>query len=380
MATPVVHLRGSSALLGAERVVLELSRWMPSFGYEAVIVAPNDAGAAEPEFIREARASGVAAETLPCGGRLDLSFFGRLRRFIDARGARLLHSHGYKENFYGLLCGAGIPTVATNHLWKRTTLALRAYSWLDARLIRRFDSVVAVSDPILREMQQLGVPTAKLRHVANGVDVEPFRAADSRPVATARVALGLQADALVIGMASSLTVEKGHRFALMAIAALAPSFPDVILAVVGDGPERDAIAADARRLGIESRVVLCGRRSGMPDVLRAFDVFLLPSTAEGLPMALLEAMAAALPAVASRVGDVGTAIEPGESGALVPAGDVDAIVEALRPLLADPARRRAMGQRGREIVESRFSSREMTRRYCEIYDQLLESARSRGGR
>ncbi len=371
MPMRVVQLRGSDAMLGAERVVLELARESRHFGVESVIVAPHEVGAPTPELVERARAAGIRAEVLPCRGRFDPALFRHLRRFLRSERIDLLHCHGYKEDFYGLLSAPGIPVVANNHLWKRTTPALRLYCWLDGRLLRYFDQVIAVSGPIHRELLDVGVPPHKLARIANGIDTTPFRAADEIPRDKARARLGLPRQALIVGMVSSLTMEKGHRYALQALARLASELPSLYLAVVGDGPERAALQAMAEALELRDRISFCGRHADIPAVLRTFDLFLLPSLSEGLPIALLEAMASALPVVASAVGDVPEVVEDGVSGSLVPAGDADALTEALRRLLTQPERLPAMGAAARRRVETHYSAREMARQYCQLYERLL---------
>lgn len=374
MPKRVLHLRGSGALLGAERVVLELARWSPNFGYEPLIVAPHPSRAAPPEYLTVAAAEGVEASTLACDGRLDLRFLRRLRRLVRNKGVDIIHTHGYKEDVLAALAGLSVPLVATNHLWKRTTRQLRLYSRLDGLVLRRFDQIVAVSDPILAELRAAGIAEHKLSRIPNGIDTERVRPPSAAERATARERLGFDSDELVLGMLGSLTPEKGHAFALEALGALSAEYPRLRLCIVGDGPLRETLAREIERRGLASQARLCGRRSDIPQVLAGFDVFLLPSLKEGLPMALLEAMAAGLPAVASAVGDVGKAVEDGISGRLIPPGRTDAMVQALSELAADSTYRRQLGERARARVTERFSSRGMTSAYCRLYDRQLEAA------
>lgn len=373
MPKRVLHLRGSSALLGAERVVLELSRWSPGFGYEPLIVAPHPSRTPPPEYVSVAAAEGMEAITLPCDGRMDLRFPRRLRTLVRHEGIDIVHTHGYKEDVLAALSGLTVPLVATNHLWKRTTRALRLYSRLDGLVLRSFDRIVAVSEPILADLRAAGIAEHKLAHIPNGIDTERFRPPTQDAARCARESLGFGPDELVVGMLGSLTPEKGHAFALQALAVLASDCPQLRLCIVGDGPLREELAVETMRLGLAGRVLLAGRRSDVPQVLAGFDLFLLPSLNEGLPMALLEAMATGLPTVASEVGDVGRAVENGVSGRLIPPGSAQAVVLALRELAADPALRRRLGARARERVEEHFSSLAMTGAYCRLYDRQLEA-------
>jgi glycosyltransferase involved in cell wall biosynthesis len=358
-------------MLGAERVVLELSQRTREFGYESVILALQSPGDPEPELITLAREAGIQTEILVCQGRFDPRAASQIRRFVHDQRIDLLHSHGYKENFYALLARPGVPMVASNHLWKRTSRALRFYCWLDSKLIRHFDYVVAVSEPIRQEMLQAGVPAGKLSKIANGIDVEPFRrAAASSDREAVRASLGIAPDRLVVGMLSGLGREKGHIYALEAVARLREEFPDLVLAIVGDGPELPALQGAVARLGLSSHIRFCGRRRDVADVLSSFDVFLLPSLIEGLPMALLEAMATGRAAVTSRVGDVPAAIRDGHTGLLVPPADVAALANALARVLGDVELRDRLGRSAAEVIENEFSSRQMARQYCALYDRL----------
>jgi len=375
MPKRVVHLRGSNAMLGAERVILELSRRTGEFGYESVIVALQAPSAAEPELLRQARATGIRTEVLTCHGRFDPAVFARLRKLLRRLQADLLHCHGYKENFYGLLGRGGLPCVATNHLWKRTTPALRFYCWLDGRVSRHFDHVVAVSEPIRQELLAAGVPADRISRIANGLDVIPFQ----QPLlpterAAVRAGLGVGPGRLAVGMVGRLGSEKGHNLALQAVAALRARFPQLVLVIVGDGPLLADLQEVVLRLDLGQHVVFCGQRQDIPDILRALDAFILPSLTEGLPMALLEAMAAGLPAVASQVGDVPAVIEDGVSGILVPPGRLDALVKGLALLCSSPELRQELGKAAAVRIANRFSAREMARQYCQLYERLQHAA------
>lgn len=371
MLKRVVHLRGSDAMLGAERVVLELSRRTAEFGYESVIWALQGEHDPEPELVKLAHEAGIQTEILRCRGRFDPAVFRHLRQLLRSRQAELLHCHGYKENFYGLFAARGLPKIATNHLWKRTSRALRFYCWLDAKLIRHFDHVVAVSEPIQEELRAAGVPAHKITRIANGIDTAPYRRVwhDTEREAV-RASLGILPERLAIGMVSQLSIEKGHVYALDAIAQLRPRFPQLLLVVIGDGPELPTLQAAVTRQNLEQHVLFCGRRSDIADVMRAFDIFLLPSLLEGLPMALLEAMATGQPAVASHVGDVDKAIQDGMSGLLVPPANPTALAAALARLAASPDLRLNLGRAAADRINQQFSARQMARQYCRLYDSL----------
>jgi len=169
-----------------------------------------------------------------------------------------------------------------------------------------------------------------------------------------------------------LKAPKDFMTLVRALAALpAESFEALI---VGDGPDLPELEAEIRRLGIEDHVELAGERSDVPELLAASDVFVLSSRSEGLPVSVLEAMAAELPVVASAVGGLAELVEDGETGILVPAGDESALAQALRTLVGDPGLRRKLGAAGRARAEAQFDLDAFRRAHLELYHRQLELA------
>jgi len=219
---------------------------------------------------------------------------------------------------------------------------------------------------------------AWLRHatqlvaVPNGIDVGRFaprdEAARERLVAT----LGLPPSTRVVGTVGRLNRVKDHAGLLQAFARLQGDVPDAVLVVAGDGELRAELAALAATPALAGRVHLLGDRSDVADLLRAFDLFVMSSRSEGYSIALLEACASALPIVATDVGGNAEIVHAGENGLLLPPGDPVALADALRMLLADPLRARAMGQAGLEWVGREGSLAAMAARYEQLYEGRAE--------
>jgi glycosyltransferase involved in cell wall biosynthesis len=207
--------------------------------------------------------------------------------------------------------------------------------------------------------------------IRNGVDVEraPY-GPEAR--AAARRRLGVADEELLVGCVASLYPKKDHRSLIEAFARLEPARLRAQLVMVGSGPLEADLRARAAQLGLANRVMFVGSVPDPPALLPGFDVFALSSRYEGLPNALLEAMAAGLPAVATDVGGVAEVLEDGVSGLLAPAGDVPALAAALDRLLQDGQLRLEMGRRARELA-GRFDIREVTRRTSEVYERVLVS-------
>jgi glycosyltransferase involved in cell wall biosynthesis len=196
------------------------------------------------------------------------------------------------------------------------------------------------------------------------------------PYCAIRRELGLEAaDRLHRGGQESLSGE-GHRHLIDALALLTDRHPTAHLAIGGRGDLEDALRCQARARGIENRVHLLGLRADIPAVLRAADLFVLPSLSEGLPLALLEAMFTGCPIVATDVGDVRVALAQGEAGPLVTPGSPDALAGAIDQLLSDRLRASELGERASRHASAVHGIDQMVRRYRSVYENLLGSAAS----
>lgn len=363
----ILQIRSSSEVLGAERVVIELCNNLSDKGCVSILGVPTDPRGGGSELITAAKSDKISVAEFPISGPFDLSVLSRFRQYVRENTIDIVHSHGYRENLYALACRSDAKIVATNHLWKRTSPRLRLYAYLDAKLLRRFPKIVAVSSEIAEDVRESGINSSKIEVVSNGIATDSFIQSNDDSI---RKELGIEADRIVYGTVSSLTPEKAVANAVMAIKDSHRECPNACLLIVGDGPERNSLEHLANASGIKDRIFFAGRRSNMSAVYGAIDVFVLPSLIEGLPMALLEAMSSALPVIATDVGDVRTVVDS-EVGNLVRPGDVEALSSSIRSFARDDQRRVQMGLNARRRIVNEFSSTAMTGKYLEIYRQLL---------
>ncbi len=190
--------------------------------------------------------------------------------------------------------------------------------------------------------------------------------------------MGLPTDARVVGVVGRLEARKGHRHFIEAMARIVTCEPRAVGLVVGEGKEKSALQAQCDALGLGEAVRLAGYWPDLPEAFAALDVFVLPSLMEGHPLAILEAMAAGKPVVATDVGGNREAVEPGITGLLVPPADPGALAEGILSLLRDPARAAAFGEAGRRSLERRFSLAEAVRANEDIYrNRHQENVRGR---
>jgi glycosyltransferase involved in cell wall biosynthesis len=232
------------------------------------------------------------------------------------------------------------------------------------------DKAIAVSQATKRDwVRRTHVPGSRVIRIHNGIDPQTFRRRQSREVA--RKALGLPADALIVGGLGRLDEAKGFTYLLEAAARLASTLPNLFVTIAGTGMLREELESQAARLGIASRVRFLGFQPDVQLTLDSLDVFALPSLCETLGYALLEAMATELPAIGSAVGGVPEVIVPGETGLLVRSRQADELATALRTLLRDAEVRQRMGAAARQRVERHFQEREMVRKTIELYRDVL---------
>jgi glycosyltransferase involved in cell wall biosynthesis len=252
---------------------------------------------------------------------------------------------------------------------RRSVPKERGAQRLLAELVVRAADRVVVNAELLRPNGRAGQRTAV---IPSGVDTDRFQPSDG--ATRARASLGLPVDRPVIGTVGRLEPRKGTATLLAALAALrSAGAHQPTLVVVGDGPLREGLARDATRLGIASHVRWLGDLTDVRPVLEALDVFVLPSRTEGMSNALLEAMAMALPVVATAVGGTPEVIADGQRGLLVPADDPEAMAAAVARLLDDASLASRLGAAARQIVEEKFGARSMVRQLEAVYAAVVSS-------
>jgi glycosyltransferase involved in cell wall biosynthesis len=312
-------------------------------------------------FAMDRRAADMGVSYVEINERhsFDPSIVPALRRVIREQRIDIVHAHDYKTNAVAWLLARLEPVVplTTAHGWSGTSLRERVYYWFDRRLIARFPIAIAVSEPIRRTLLAAGAKLGRVRRITNAIDADEFRR-DAGARARMRRTLGIPADATVIGTIGRLEPVKRHDLVLRAVAGLHATAKPLIL-LAGEGTCREALSAESRRLGIDDRLMLLGHRDDARDVHQVLDVYVQASDSEGLPNAVLEAMAIGTPVVATNVGGTSELIRDGVDGMLVAPGNVEALRHAIAHTLAEPdaARLRAAAAVRRINLEWSFAHR-----------------------
>ncbi len=372
----IAELAGSAAYGGGERYLEVLMARLDRTRFRPLLICPESG-----PFVEIMRGHGVPTRIIHLAPLVNPLALFRLVRLLAREQVTILQTHGARSNAYGQVAGrlAGVPIIIStvhNSLLDYRIGPLKR--WLYLTVLRRTshlaDWIICVSEE-LRQHTIVDVRTRSDRTVTvhNGIDMTRFQGRSSR--ATIRNELGVGDDPLLVVIAR-LTEQKGHRYLLEALPSLIATWPKLRCLVVGEGELRDALMELAARLGVASSCVFTGARADIPDVLAGADVVLLPSVSEGFPFVLLEALAMGRPVVASQVNGVAELIEDRKTGRLVPPRDPKALAGAMRELLQDPARAAAMGRRGYQTVQERFTADRMVAKTVGIFEAAL---RARGG-
>ena len=312
-------------------------------------------------------ASGYRVEQLQRGAGIDFGCVRRLASVVRDQRIDLIHAHQYTPFFYAMasrMLRAGQPILFTEHGRFLPDYPRRKRMLFNRTMLRRKDRLVAVGNDVKRALvENEGLPTERIDVIYNGIPVAAFDP-DRFPDASCqlRQEIGLPPDAVVAVQVARLDYLKDHCTAIRAIAKAAES-SDIHLVVVGEGPERQKMEQEIRELKICEHVHLLGLRQDVPKVLAGADILLLTSISEGIPLTLIEGMAARLPIVSTDVGGVSEIVGDQVHGFLCPAKDSDALAERLVRLGNDPTLREQMGLAGCKEACGRFSEKMMHDQY-----------------
>lgn len=367
----VLHLVSSGGLYGAEQVILNLAGSQDMISY---VGALNNVHSPNLEIIDEAHKRGLRTVVFDSQGRIDLKTIFKINRFLRENRIGILHTHGYKSDIVGFLAALLGRTkwVATNHVWHPISGKLRFYESVDAFVLRFATRVVAVSRAIKEDLISTSVPSARIRVIDNGIDIDCFK--ESSSAETLKAVLGIRDHDVVVTIVGRLSPEKGHRTFLEAARNVSATKDNVRFLIVGDGPIEEELRAEASRLKLEERVIFTGFRKDMPEIYAVSDVMVNASSIEGLPMTILEAMAAKVPVIATRAGGIPDIITDNETGLLVDSQHAGPLTIAIESLIDDQEKSRRLAASAFERVTMNHS----VGRMCEAYRQVYREALSGG--
>jgi len=365
---PLTVLQVTYSLIagGSEMFAFKLASGLDRERFRSVMCAIDKGGALEPEIER----SGIPFHVLHRRTGFDPRLFWKVLAVCRRENVDIVHTHHFNQLLYAAPAARllGLGLVHTEHSVKlfekpRLRVALRT-------LTRLCDKVLAVGTDVANVLRdQVGIPTRKIKIIRAGVEPSLYR--EDRSLA--RRLLDLNAEDRVAVIVARLSPEKNHAVLLHAFAQVVKRVPSAKLLIVGDGPEADAVRGLIEKLDLVGQVRMLGVRRDIPHVLAAADAFVLSSDREGLPIAVLEALAAARPVVCTRVGDLPLVVQDGETGRLVPPGNSLDLADALADVLSQPALADRMGEKGRAFVAREYSQQRMIDEHAALYQALRRS-------
>jgi glycosyltransferase involved in cell wall biosynthesis len=357
----VLHIEAGRHLYGGARQVLYLLAGLEREGVCNLLVCPAGSAIAA---AAQGHCEGVHA--IPMGGDLDLGLVFRLRRLIRSERPDLVHVHSRRgADLLGGIAArlAGVPAVLSRRVDNpESPLAVRLKYPLYAR-------VITISEGIRRVLLAAGQPPEKVVCVRSAVDAAPYRGGCDDD--WFRQELGLEPGIRILAVVAQLIERKGHAHLLDALPPILARHPELRVLLFGRGPLEPELRRRIQGLDLGDKVRLAGFRTDLERILPCVELVVHPATLEGLGVSLLQAAAAGRPIVAARAGGIPEIVRDRENGLLVPPGDSQALGEAVLWMLDHPEAARALGARGRALVEREFSVPAMVAGNLRVYRQVL---------
>jgi glycosyltransferase involved in cell wall biosynthesis len=377
----VMHFIESGGIYGAESVIINLSQQMAASGcYQPVVGCIVQHSNEKVELEGLASSLAIEAHRIEIPNRRVLFDLPRIARRLRELKIDLIHCHGYKPSVLAYFIGklSGIRVMATCHLWfieQSAPLKMRALIALEKKLYRHFPAVVAVSEHIRNILLSVGAKPERVSLIRNGIALADYESTGPR---LSGLSLGLEglneSDVCVLNV-GRFTEQKAELDLIAAAALIKPINPNVKIVIVGEGELRAELAQQIAAADLGDVVSLVGFRTDVISLLRRADIFALPSLDEGMPISLLEAVAARVPVIATGVGDVPKLIRESDTGLIVQRRDPAGLAAAILALAGNRGRRSVLAERAWQALRASYSSAQMYERYAEVYQAVLARER-----
>ncbi len=370
---------------GSERQAIQLTRLLHESGkYDVALASLKPSGALRGD-VEELGLGSI--RSYPLTSFYDRNALRQLRSFmrhLQAEKIELLHTHDFYTNIFGMAAGrlAGVKVRIASC---RETGGMRSSAQLKAQRVAYAlaHKVMTNSEAVCRRLLEEGVAAEKIVVIHNGPELARVHSPGEMARAQALEALGIREPASTIQHFVTIVANmrhdvKNHPMFLRAAQQITESVPNVGFLLAGEGELRDELQQLASDLGIEAKTFFLGRCHALAHLLQVSDVCVLSSKAEGFSNSILEYMAAGRPVVATDVGGAREVIVEGETGHLVPSGDDRLMAERIVALLLNPGKARQMGDKGKQVIEEKFSARALLQKTAALYDTLLQQKQKVG--
>ncbi len=366
MSIKVLHLRSSSGFYGAERVILTLMKRGVENDLETKLACIENYLTGDQSLLKNAEQSGMDVFEIPCRRRLDFTTIRSLIHYCRENEINIIHSHDYKSHFYGIMATRFVNCrhVATQHGKTSGDVKNRVYELIENTLLKMVDHVTVVSQSLYDDLSCRVGENVSL--IANGVDEASFNPTIK---GFGKEHWGFGQSTFVFGTVARMSEEKGHRILIEAFTKTHLQHGNTGLLLVGTGPLFSELKEFTREKGMEDCVKFVGTQNEIDRVLNDLDCYVSPSLTEGMPMSILEAMASALPIVATDVGAVGYLLRGGV-GRLAHPDNVDSLAKEMNYIIENKNQLQVMGGKARKKAEDEFSAGKQSREFSRIYRQL----------
>ncbi len=365
-----------TGLYGAERWILALTKHIDPSLCSFHLAVTDESPGQNLDVCTEFASLDLPTHKISMSGRFDpMSIFG-LWRVVCENNIDIIHTHGYKSDIIGLIAArlTRIPCITTPHGFENSKdKKLQAFIRLGIFTLKYFNCIAPLSDDLRDNLKQAGVPAEKIRLIGNGTDLNETDHLHSRRPSSAGSANGR---AKKIVYAGQLAPRKNLTDLIKAFDSLHQEDPKLTLLLIGEGPQRTYLEEFASRLSCGRAIHFLGYRKDRLKVVQACDLFCMTSSLEGIPRAMMEAMALEVPVVAYDIPGVNQLVQHEKTGLLAAFGDTRALANRCERVLSESKLSKTLAAKGREHIHKHFSANRMAREYEEMYQQLLCSGES----
>jgi glycosyltransferase involved in cell wall biosynthesis len=367
----ILHIYQNSKIGGVQQQLLSLLR-----AYDREVFNPIFCCLGPKEEMGK-EIEGIGIECIPLNrsryNRFSLKIVIDLYRLMKKKHIHIVRTHRYRSNLYGRLAAflTGVPVIVASVHDNYRKDKRPARRMINRILSKMTDKIVAVSEDVKKDIIRYGkVEPSKIVVIPNGIDTEKFNPKGN--FADIRKEFSIKKGALVAGFVGRIVLAKGLEYLIDSIPYIKEECKNIKFLIIGEGSLVERLHEQAKENKVYDYIIFAGGRRDIPDILSCIDVFVMPSIAEGLPNALLEAMAMGKPIIATEIGGIPEVIKNGVNGLLVPPRDPRALATAIKGLIGNDQLAAQMGQAARDLVVNKFSMRSIAQKWQTLYLSILQ--------